>query len=183
MPLKRNILVVANQTVGSEELRRELRDRSAQGPAAVTLLLPHRKTDLAEQRLRRAVAELHEDGLEVEGKIANPDPFLAVHEAWHPAMYDEIVISTLPTASSRWLKADLPNRIERHTGALVTVVSGRPRVADAVADPHASTGAAITASLSQAGDVITLALSSESRFTEADLQAVLAALADRGRAA
>jgi hypothetical protein len=183
MPLKRNILVVANQTVGSEELRRELRDRCAQGPTTVTVLLPHRRTELAEQRLRRAVAELREDGLEVDGKVANPDPFLAVHEAWHPAKYDEILISTLPTASSRWLKADLPSRIERHTGALVAVVSGRPRAADAIEEVTAAVRPTVTASLSQDRNVITLALTTEPRFTEADVEAVLAALADRGRAA
>ncbi len=183
MPLKRNILVVANQTVGSEELRRELRDLREQGPTAVTLLLPARLTDLAEQRLLHAVAELREDGLEVEGKVANPDPFLAVHEAWHPSLYDEILISTLPTTSSRWLKADLPSRIERHTGALVSVVSGRPRVDTGVEEESASVRPIVTASLSPDRDVITVELSSEPKFTEADVEAVLAALAERGRAA
>ncbi len=183
MPLKRNILVVANQTVGSVELRRELRERHARGPTAVMLLLPQRRTEVSEQRLLHAIAELREDGLEVEGKLANPDPFLAVHEAWHPSMYDEILISTLPTASSRWLRADLPSRIERHTGALVSVVSGRPRAAGAITEAAAPGSPMVTASLSHDGDVITLALLSEPKFTEADVEAVLAALADRGRAA
>jgi hypothetical protein len=129
MEWKRNVLVVANRTIGSTELRDELRVRCQQRPTTITLLLPDRHTAEAEERLQRALAELREDGVEVEGRLANPDPFLAVHEAWDPAVYDEILISTLPTARSRWLEAGLPRRIERHTGALVSVVSGRQRTA------------------------------------------------------
>ena len=179
MSWKQKILVVANQTVGSDELRRELRDRSAKGPTAVTLLLPHRPTEVAQERLLRAVAELRQDGLEVDGTLANPDPFLAVAEAWDPARYDEIIVSTLPTASSRWLSAHLPQRIERHTGALVTVVSGRARTA---ADAGAAAEPVVKASLSEAGNVITLEHTS-AKFTHADVEAVLAALAGKQQAA
>ena len=128
MSWKRNVLVVANRTIGSAELRDELRVRCRQLPTTITLLLSDRHTGEAEERLRRALTELREDGVEVEGRLANPDPFLAVHEAWDPAVYDEILISTLPTARSRWLEAGLPRRVERHAGALVSVVSGRPRI-------------------------------------------------------
>lgn len=190
MSWKRKILVVANQTVGSEELQRELCDRSMKGPTAVTLLLPHRRTDVAQQRLRMALEELREDGLEIDGRLANPDPFLAVDEAWDPALYDEILVSTLPSARSRWLRTDLPHRIERHTGALVSVVSGRPRtaagevtVADPALDGAGPPEATVTASLSRSGDVITLARTSDPMFTSADVEAVLAALSERARAA
>jgi len=144
MSWTRNLLVVANQTVGSEELRGELRDRCQRRTTAVTLLLPHRRTAEAEERLRRALAELREDGLDVEGRLANPDPFLAVHETWDPALYDEILISTLGSARSRWLSADLPRRIERHTGALVSIVSGRQRTAAGIGEASASDGATVT---------------------------------------
>jgi hypothetical protein len=144
MSWTRNVLVVANQTVGSGELRGELRDRCQQRPTAVTLLLPHRRTGEAEERLRRALAELREDGLNVEGRLANPDPFLAVHEAWDPALYDEILISTLPSGGSRWLSVDLPRRIERHTGALVSIVSGRQRTAAGIWEASAADRAMVT---------------------------------------
>lgn len=183
MSWKRKVLVVANQTVGSAELRRELRERSEQGPTAVTVLLPHRPTALAADRLRLAIAELREDGLEVDGRLANPDPFLAVDEAWDPAMYDEILVSTLPTSRSRWLKADLPQRIERHTGALVSVVSGRARPASDTPLSPVFERASVTASLSQTGDVITLQRTSDPKFTAADVEAVLAALSQRQEAA
>jgi hypothetical protein len=128
MPWKRNVLVLANRTIGSVELRDELLARGRQTPTAITLLLSDRHTSEAEERLRGALAELRGGGVEVEGRLANPDPFLAVHEAWDPAVYDEILISTLPTGRSRWLEAGLPRRVERHTGALVSIVSGRVRM-------------------------------------------------------
>jgi hypothetical protein len=136
MALKRHVLAIANRTIGSAELREELRARCQERPTRVTLLLPERPTREAEERLLRALGELRQDGVEVEGRLANSDPFLAVHEAWDPAVYDEILISTLPTARSRWLEAGLPRRIERHTGALVSIVSGRPRTtADTTSAP------------------------------------------------
>ena len=36
--------------------------------------------------------------------------------------YDEIVVSTLPGSISKWLKLDLPHRVERSTGLPVTHV-------------------------------------------------------------
>lgn len=143
MAWKRNVLVLANRTIGSAELRHELRIRSQAGPTAITLLLSDRRTSEAEERLRRTLVELREDGIQVEGRLANPDPFLAVHEAWDPAAYDEILISTLPTARSRWLEAGLPRRIERHTGALVSIVSGRPRTTAVAASGSAPERAAV----------------------------------------
>jgi hypothetical protein len=127
MPFKQRLLVIANQTAGSAELRSELQERCRKRPTAVMLLLPHRYTAEAEDRLARALAELREDGVEADGRLSNPDPFMAAHEEWDPATYDEILISTLPSSKSRWLSSDLPRRIERHTGALVKIVSGRPQ--------------------------------------------------------
>ncbi|MFL5858006.1 MAG: hypothetical protein ACJ77L_14875, partial [Solirubrobacteraceae bacterium] len=50
----------------------------------------------------------------------------AVHEVWDPATYDEIVVSTLPTGVSKWLRIDVPHRLERLTGARVQHVETAP---------------------------------------------------------
>ena len=39
--------------------------------------------------------------------------------------FDEIIVSTLPKRTSRWLKLDLPHRVERACGKPVTHVEAK----------------------------------------------------------
>jgi hypothetical protein len=57
---------------------------------------------------------------------------IAVQEAWDPRRFDEVIVATLPSASSRRLAADLPRRVERVTGARVS------HIVAAVDHAHAS---------------------------------------------
>jgi hypothetical protein len=139
----KNILVVANLTAASDELCRALADRAAQDPASFTLLVPATGADLAaaQQRVSAAVARLREAGLEAQGSVGNGDPIVAVSEVWDPRRYDEIVVSTLPLHVSKWLRAGLPERIYRLTGAPVThIVAAAPKPpvksATAIAPDH-----------------------------------------------
>jgi hypothetical protein len=45
-----------------------------------------------------------------------------VQDVWDPRRFDEVIVATLPTGTSRWMAADLPRRVERLTGARVTRV-------------------------------------------------------------
>ena len=134
MTLKKNVLVVANLTAASDELCNALVDLCRPQPAVVTLLVPATKAeggrDAAREQLEEALQRLRDAGLEAEGSVGDSDPFVAVSEAWDPRRYDEIVVSTLPTAVSRWLHAGLPERIFKLTGVPVHhVVSEPPRPA------------------------------------------------------
>jgi hypothetical protein len=70
------------------------------------------------------VAHWREAGLDAHGVLGDSDPVVAVKEAWDPGRFDEIVVSTLATGTSRWLQIDLPPRLDRMTGVPVRHVIG-----------------------------------------------------------
>jgi len=125
MAFKSNVLVVANRTAISIGLEAVLRARVESAPASFTLLVPLGQTADAEQTARRLASRLRDAGLDVYGRAGDADPLTAVLEVWSPAEYDEIIVSTLPASTSRWMQTGLPRRIERQTGALVRHVEAR----------------------------------------------------------
>jgi hypothetical protein len=118
------LLVIANRTAESDALRRALLARAQDGPVIVTLLVPaswevgdpHGGRQSAQRHMCAAVAGLRAAGLEIEGRLGDPDPEIAVRDAWDPDRYDEVIVSTLPVHLSKWLKRDLPHLVERLTG-------------------------------------------------------------------
>jgi hypothetical protein len=56
-------------------------------------------------------------------------------ELRRPPGYDAIIISTLPPGLSRWLRMDLPDRIQRKFGLPVIQVISRPEDIEAVESP------------------------------------------------
>lgn len=119
--MRTRLLVVASRTADAPELLARLEARAEQGPLAVTLLTPATRSE-REPALRRAeaaVAHLRERGIEAESVEGEGDPIVAVQEVWDPCRFDEVVVSTLPTGTSRWLQVDLPHRIARLTDATV----------------------------------------------------------------
>jgi hypothetical protein len=116
------LLVIANRTVDSDELHDTLVARAAAAPVHVTLVAPA-ATPGTRSRLERAVARLHDAGVDVHGIVGDPDPIVAVEDAWDPRSFDEVVVATLPTDVSHWLSLDLPRRIARLTDARVTHVT------------------------------------------------------------
>jgi hypothetical protein len=136
MPWTTKLLVIANRTIDSEEIRNAIVDRAAAGPVHVTIVAPassgtgppsERRTATA-RRLKQALQQLREAGVPVEGVVGHPDPMVAVQDAWDPRRFDEVIVATLPTGVSRWMAADLPRRVERFTGARVTHIVTREPV-------------------------------------------------------
>ncbi len=123
-----SVLVVANVTASSDELLAALRERAEAGACRFTLVMPGTGADRNE-RLQAALDRMRDAGLEsVEGSVGDPDPVVAVMDVWDPMKFDDIVVSTLPTGSSRWMGIDLPHRLEKLTSVPVRhVVSQPPR--------------------------------------------------------
>ncbi|MDQ3973050.1 MAG: universal stress protein [Actinomycetota bacterium] len=132
----RRILVVANLTLGGEQLRATLRERVAEGPCALHILVPaspdptswHSRSEEddvahARQRLEAALQRFRDlQAEEVTGEVGDPRPTDAITDVLRRAEFDEIVLSTLPPGVSRWLHADLVSRVERAVDLPVTHV-------------------------------------------------------------
>jgi hypothetical protein len=123
------VLVVAHRTAATPLLLNAVRARGARSPCSFTLLVPRPywdpDTEEAEATLELAIPLLEEScGGRVEGIIGDSDPFVAVRDAVTSIGIDEIIVSTLPARVSRWLRLDLPHRVEQF-GLPVTVVTAR----------------------------------------------------------
>lgn len=131
---ERRILIVANRTAATPTLIDHVKQLGRERPSTFSLLIPDaprsEHTDwtmeLALPLLERAA------GGPVEGLTGEADPFEAIRRAVDEGQYDEIVISTLPRRVSKWLRRDLPSRVQS-LGLPVTVVTpDRERLQDKV---------------------------------------------------
>jgi hypothetical protein len=130
MAWRARVLVVANLTATSEELLDALLARAERGPIDVTLLMPATRIGFsgreeAAARLGQALERWHAAGLTAQGLVGDTDPIVAVHEAWDPRAYDEVIVSTLPGANSKWLQFDLPHRVAQITSLQVSHIVAR----------------------------------------------------------
>ena len=116
------MLVIANQTVVSDELLARIRQRAAKGPASFLIVVPQSDDEEhadAERRLRRALTALRSEGIDAHGQIGHPDPYTAAQQAVHDERVDEIIVSTFPGERSGWLRRDLVQRLRKDTGLSV----------------------------------------------------------------
>jgi len=130
------VLVVAHRTATTPGLADAVARRAAAGPARFTLLVPrtahglHRIMDPEEADSAEAQTILDgalpllssAAGAPVDGLIGDPAPLTAIEDAINAHPFDEIIISTLPTRVSRWLRLDLPSKA-RGLGLPVSVVT------------------------------------------------------------
>jgi hypothetical protein len=134
------VLVVANKTAATPALLDAVRERAAKGPCEFSLLVPntthglHKVVDPEDQSQNEAetVIELALPLLEeaaggpVDAMIGVPEPLAAIQDAVNLHGFDELIISTLPTRVSKWLKLDLPSKAAG-LGIPVTTVTARSR--------------------------------------------------------
>ena len=123
------VLVVAHKTAATPALLDAVRARARRSPCAFTLLVPRPywdpETDEAATTLELALPLLDEAaGGHVEGIVGDMDPFVAVKDALEQFGFDEVIVSTLPARVSRWLRRDVPHRVQS-LGLEVTVVTAQ----------------------------------------------------------
>ena len=132
------VLVVAHKTAATPALLDAVRDRAGRSAAVFTLLVPASAHGLAQitdpedvgddeatQTIELATPLLEDAaGGEVDSMIGVAEPLAAIQDAINLHGFDEIIISTLPTRVSRWLKLDLPHKAAG-LGLPVTLVTAK----------------------------------------------------------
>jgi nucleotide-binding universal stress UspA family protein len=140
-------LIVANQTIGGEQLTAKLDELISAGPCTLRYLVPVTDTEglhqwdyppidrvipdahriaavLAEGRLENELARLRRAGIEASGEVVDALPLRRAQELLREQHFDGVVVSTLPRRLSRWLVMDLPHRVARLSDVPVTHVEG-----------------------------------------------------------
>jgi hypothetical protein len=132
---RRTILIVANETLASPTLASAVARRLDAGPVAFHVVVPatpvgrHLLTwdedeaiAAAQSRLDAVLDRLRGLGAEAEGEIGNRDPVIAVHDAMLNRPVNEIILSTLPESRSRWLRQDVPSKLQAAVAVPIEVV-------------------------------------------------------------
>jgi hypothetical protein len=144
----RRYLIVANQTLGGEQLTAKITECMNAGPCRFYLVAPVTQTEASDQwaaggldggvvpgaykiaralaagRLQHELARLRETGAEADGEVIDPNPVDAIRKLASREEVDEVIVSTLPRRLSRWMAMDLPHRVRRATKLPVTHISG-----------------------------------------------------------
>ena len=132
------ILVVANQTLPSEDLALEVTRRITGGARDFYVVVPATPPPgsgftwdedaaraAAEDRLAAFQRRLAERGVTVAGEIGDRDPVAAARDAARGHDVSGVILSTLPAGASRWLRQDVPSRMRGALNVPVTVVEER----------------------------------------------------------
>jgi len=113
----RRILVIANETVGGDELLALLGRKSVDVDEEVLLVCPALNSRVrtwtsdedparadAQSRLDASLSRLTDAGVSARGEIGDGDPLQALEDALREFPADEIVVSTHPPGRSHWLE-------------------------------------------------------------------------------
>ena len=121
----RHYLVVANQTLRQPELTEKIRACNEAGPCDFFLLVPATRAHgpvqwtpadacaVARRRLDGALERFRALGADVVGDVGDPSPVVAIGEVLRRRSFDVLILSTLPVGPSKWLRGDVPARIQQ----------------------------------------------------------------------
>jgi hypothetical protein len=130
---RRRTLIVANRTAATPLLLQEVDRRAGEAPTSFVLLVPEAGSrSNADWTVNEAVRSLRQAAqgptghrpAHVEGRVGtqNDDPFDAIKAALADEHFDDVLISTLPKRTSKWLRRDLPARVQQ-LGIPVAVIT------------------------------------------------------------
>lgn len=134
-PGERRILVVANETVGGEELLSAMSTMALSERTHFHVVCPALNSRLrtftsdedaareaAQQRLDMTLARLASVGIDATGAVGDGDPLVAVDDAVRTYAPNEIVISTHPPGRSNWLEKGVVESVQARYDVPVTHV-------------------------------------------------------------
>jgi membrane protein implicated in regulation of membrane protease activity len=117
---EQRILVVANETVGGQELLAILKQKAEGVNERVLVVCPALNSQVrhwvsdedaaraaAQERLDASLARLRREGIRADGEVGDGDPLQAMEDALRTFGADEIVISTHPEGRSNWLERNV----------------------------------------------------------------------------
>jgi hypothetical protein len=124
----KEVLVVANRTLGGPKVLDAVRTRARSGDVRFRLIVPQSKPsaglviydeavrESAQVRVDLALSAVAAESIAATGEVGDPDPFNATMDAIAERRPDEIILSTHPAEHSGWLRRDLVERIENASG-------------------------------------------------------------------
>jgi len=131
----RKILVIANETVGGDELLTLLGAKSIDVDEQVLLVCPALNSRVrtwtsdedparagAQERLDASLSRLAEAGVSARGEIGDGDPLQALEDALREFPADEIVVSTHPPGRSHWLEQGVVEQARQRYDVPITHV-------------------------------------------------------------
>jgi hypothetical protein len=132
---QRRVLVVANETVGGQELLSAISTLALTQQTEFLVVCPALNSRLktftsdedpareaAQQRLDDTLARLASVGIEARGEVGDGDPLVAVDDAVRTFGPNEIVLSTHPPGRSNWLERGVVESVRAHYDVPVTHV-------------------------------------------------------------
>jgi len=132
---QRRVLVVANETVGGQELLSAISTLVLSEQTELLVVCPALNSRLktftsdedpareaARQRLDETLARLSSVGIEARGEVGDGDPLVAVDDAVRTFGPNEIVLSTHPLGKSNWLERGVVESVRAHYDVPVTHV-------------------------------------------------------------
>ena len=136
---EKRILVVANETVGGDELMNVIGELALSGRCCSTWSVPALNSRLrtwtsdedparaaAQSRLHTTLQRLSSVGIDARGDVGDVDPLVAVEDAVRTFRPNELVVSTHPEGRSNWLERGVVSACTRALRRAGDARRGRP---------------------------------------------------------